>query len=101
MLIAVYELEKAAKTTEETVITFSHFLPRSDLLALTTSKPPALIHVMGSSKIDEQLRELASDIHVFGHSHENVDTVIDVSFKFHVAMPLFFPNTTSSTLTMP
>jgi hypothetical protein len=36
----------------------------------------ALAEVMGSSKIDEQIRQLSSQVHVFGHSHMNVDRTI-------------------------
>ena len=62
-----YELDKCH------VITFSHFIPRPELFFGW----PALAEVMGSKKIDEQLRQLRSTIHVFGHSHMNCNTKID------------------------
>lgn len=60
------------------VLTFSHFLPRRDLL------PPArylrfrgLPLVAGCAGLDAQLRAAGSRIHVYGHSHINNDRVID------------------------
>jgi predicted phosphodiesterase len=60
------------------VISFSHFLPRSELL------PPkrhlrfkGLPKVSGSVSIEAQVREIGSRVHVFGHSHINYDCVID------------------------
>ncbi len=61
-----------------TVITFSHFLPRRDLL------PPReylrfknLPKVSGCARLDDQIRRLNSVTHVFGHSHINIDRVIN------------------------
>lgn len=60
------------------VITFSHFLPRRELL------PPreylrfkSLARVSGCAPLDGQIRRLHSTTHVFGHSHINIDRVID------------------------
>lgn len=60
------------------VVSFSHFVPRRELL------PPrehlrfkGLPRVAGSPALDEQIRELKSVIHVFGHSHISCDRVID------------------------
>lgn len=60
------------------VISFSHFLPRRDLL------PPReklrfknLPKVSGCAPLDGQIRRLKSTIHVFGHSHIKTDRVID------------------------
>lgn len=60
------------------VISFSHFLPRIELL-------PAKEHLIfkglpkvgGSRLLEKQIRELQSVAHVFGHSHINRDCVID------------------------
>jgi predicted phosphodiesterase len=60
------------------VISFSHFLPRIELL-------PAKEHlifkglpkVAGSKLLEKQIRELQSIAHVFGHSHINRDCVIE------------------------
>ena len=60
------------------VITFSHFLPRSDLL------PPKeylkitwLGHVSICAALDAQIRQLNSRVHVCGHTHTTFDVVID------------------------
>lgn len=60
------------------VISFSHFLPRLDLL------PPSnyltfkgLPKVAGSSLLEKQVRALGSKLHIFGHSHINFDIQID------------------------
>ncbi len=62
---------------EEPVISFSHFLPRLDLL------PPreflffkALPEVAGSLHLEPQIRQIQSIIHVFGHSHIPRDVLI-------------------------
>lgn len=60
------------------VISFSHFLPRIDLI------PPyvprwhrTLDPVLGSTRIEDQLRALQPDIHVYGHSHINRAVSLD------------------------
>lgn len=54
-------------------VTFSHFIPREELFFGWS----ALREVMGSKRIDEQLRRLSPKVHVFGHSHMDVDRVYD------------------------
>ncbi|RDZ28507.1 metallophosphoesterase family protein [Lysobacter silvisoli] len=60
------------------VVTFSHFLPRIDLIPFFV---PASMHylnpVLGSSGIEGQLRALGADTHVYGHSHINRRVSID------------------------
>lgn len=54
------------------VISFSHFLPRIDLMpAFIPPNKRVLYPVLGSSKLEEQIRTLNSDIHIYGHSHVN------------------------------
>ncbi len=56
----------------KTVISFSHFLPRIDLMpSFIPEKMRALYPVLGSSKIEQQVRKLNSRIHIYGHSHVN------------------------------
>jgi predicted phosphodiesterase len=66
------------KTYDGIVLTFSHFLPRADLL------PPSqylkfdwLPNVSICPGLDEQIRMLSSKVHVCGHTHMNFDRVID------------------------
>jgi len=57
----------------QTVISFSHFLPRIDLMpAFIPPDKRMLYPVLGSSLLEQQIRQLGSDIHIYGHSHINV-----------------------------
>jgi hypothetical protein len=59
-------------------ISFSHFLPRRDLLpAPEYLKFKGLPHVAGCLSLEDQIRTLQSTIHVFGHSHISCDRVVD------------------------
>ena len=68
----------------EYIITFSHFLPRQELIfslkhPVDTQgrklKDPApafnFSRVAGSSIIDQQLRSLNANVHIYGHQHRN------------------------------
>jgi predicted phosphodiesterase len=60
------------------VITFSHFLPRLDLVpAFVPREHRVLDPVLGSTLLEQQLRQLNSSIHVYGHSHINRSIRID------------------------
>jgi predicted phosphodiesterase len=58
---------------QDLLISFSHFLPRIDLLHHRGPFDP----VLGSTRLDEQVRVLKSQIHVYGHSHVNRRVQID------------------------
>jgi predicted phosphodiesterase len=63
---------------ERMVISFSHFLPRVELVSGSAYPyDELLLPVLGSSKLDEQVRTLNSRIHVYGHSHVNRRMDID------------------------
>ena len=70
--------ESHLKTYDAPVITFSHFLPRSDLLP---PKEYLRITWLGSvsvcAALDNQIRSLGSTVHVCGHTHTKVDRTID------------------------
>jgi Icc-related predicted phosphoesterase len=53
------------------VISFSHFVPRGDLLPSAHSRRGFLRPVLGSESIDGQIRKLGSMVHVYGHYHMN------------------------------
>lgn len=79
--VCAFFLEKnnqALKTINSTVISFSHFMPRLDLIS---NFIPASLHylnpVMGSTLIEQQIRILRPQIHIFGHRHFNCQTHID------------------------
>lgn len=60
------------------VVSFSHFLPRRELLPPTERlRFKGLPKVAGCTGIDEQIRRLQSRMHIFGHSHIGCDRVID------------------------
>lgn len=60
------------------VISFSHFLPRRDLLpAAHFLRFRGLPRVAGCAALDAQLRRAGSCLHVFGHTHIDCDTVLD------------------------
>ena len=70
--------ESKIKPYDRPVISFTHFVPRLDLI------PPqkllffkSLPLVSGSIKIEEMIRLIGSNVHVFGHTHINIDRSID------------------------
>jgi len=61
-----------------TVITFSHFLPRADLVPMGVPPHSINLHpVLGTSRLDVQLRQLGAGIHIYGHSHVSRNVEID------------------------
>ncbi len=84
------------KPFDAPVISFSHFLPRADLMRRTPLEQGRDGHgprdpypefnfsrVAGCSALDDQLRRIGSSVHVYGHQHRNrwrsVDGVLYVS----------------------
>jgi predicted phosphodiesterase len=72
------------------VISFSHFVPRTDMMfsenrqldlermkKYDRSPQFNFSRVAGSALIEEQIRRISSNIHVYGHQHINRDRVID------------------------
>ncbi len=60
------------------VITYSHFLPRIDVMpGFIPCAGKLLYPILGSTRLDSQLRDLGADIHVYGHSHVNRQVTID------------------------
>lgn len=60
------------------VITFSHFLPRLGLAPPFVPRQHRVLEpVLGSTRLDRQLRALESSMHVYGHSHINRRARID------------------------
>eukprot|EP01119_Soliformovum_irregulare_P022282 TRINITY_DN7596_c1_g1_i2.p1 TRINITY_DN7596_c1_g1~~TRINITY_DN7596_c1_g1_i2.p1 ORF type:complete len:235 (-),score=51.59 TRINITY_DN7596_c1_g1_i2:21-725(-) len=58
----------------ELVISFSHFLPRKELLPSSMFlKDKTLPRVVGFDGLEDQIRSIESDIHCCGHTHINVD----------------------------
>ncbi|MBB3610659.1 metallophosphoesterase [Rhizobium sp. BK602] len=64
----------------DVVISFSHFVPRIDLMPEQIPMRYRYVYpVLGSAALDRQIRQLQADrhLHVYGHSHVNRDVVID------------------------
>ncbi|GAB4195565.1 MAG: metallophosphoesterase [Wenzhouxiangellaceae bacterium] len=62
----------------EKIISFSHFMPRIDLMpGYIPAIHKALYPVLGSYAIDQQLRQLQSSMHIYGHSHFNIRKAVD------------------------
>lgn len=62
----------------EFCITFSHFLPRIDVLPEFIPNSLKILNpILGATRIECQLRKLNSKIHIYGHSHINQHTRID------------------------
>ncbi len=60
------------------VISFSHFLPRIDIMPFyIPNDKRSLYPVLGTALLDEQIRKLGSRIHVYGHSHVNQQIMKD------------------------
>jgi predicted phosphodiesterase len=77
------------------VVSFSHFLPRRDLLpAVERLKFKGLPKVAGCAALDKQIRDLKSGVHVFGHSHISCDRIIDG--VRYIQNPLRYPRERTS-----
>jgi predicted phosphodiesterase len=62
----------------EKVITFSHFLPRIDVMPSFIPKDRRLLYpILGSTLLEQQLRRLNSSMHVYGHSHVNRNVTLN------------------------
>jgi predicted phosphodiesterase len=59
------------------VITFSHFVPRRDLVPPGYRLGDFLQPVLGSEQLEHQLRRCRSSLHIFGHHHINRNVQID------------------------
>ena len=90
--IAHYMLSKNGvnENYDKPVISFSHFLPRQDLIFGSASKPAVsrplrkdphpkfnFSRVAGTAALDRQIRKLGSGLHIYGHQHRNRCRVVD------------------------
>ena len=82
--------DRLAPPPGHTVITFSHFLPRPELLPpVADLRFKELPIVAGSDRTEAQLRAAGSSVHVFGHTHIPWDETIDG--VRYVQNPLAYP----------
>jgi len=69
---------KQTSLADGKVITYSHFLPRIDLMpGFIPSAMKLLYPILGSVQLELQLRRYNPSIHVYGHSHVNRQVKID------------------------
>lgn len=69
------------------VISFSHFLPRIDLMPPGVPERGRMLYpVLGSALIEARVRALGSRLHVYGHSHINRDVVLDGTRYLNAAL---------------
>ena len=60
------------------VISFSHFMPRIDLMPERIPEKRRMVYpVLGSESLGKQVSQLNPDIHIYGHSHVNRDIEVD------------------------
>eukprot|EP00002_Diphylleia_rotans_P008839 TRINITY_DN1881_c0_g1_i8.p1 TRINITY_DN1881_c0_g1~~TRINITY_DN1881_c0_g1_i8.p1 ORF type:complete len:287 (+),score=42.78 TRINITY_DN1881_c0_g1_i8:85-945(+) len=72
------------------IISFSHFVPRKDLLPKRESlRFKHLYRYAGNPLIEQQLRHLGSSTHIFGHTHIPCDKVI--SGVRYFSLPFAYP----------
>ena len=70
--------EPFLKSYDQTVVTFSHFIPRADLLPPKEYLRFDWLHsVSVCAALDGQVRSLNSTAHICGHTHTTFDRVID------------------------
>lgn len=78
---------------DATIITFSHFLPRGDLLPVRVLPNGVDLHpVLGTCRLDAQLRAIGAAIHAYGHSH--VDRRLEIGGITYVNSALGYPRET-------
>ena len=74
--------ERVSAAYEASRVSFSHFVPRADLMFPSVGETPPLqpdpraksfnfSRVAGSTLIETQIRTLGSRVHVYGHQHRN------------------------------
>ncbi len=72
-----YNLE-VLNESNQTVISYSHFVPRIDLMSSRIPLRKRYIYpVLGSRGLGEQVAQLKPDIHIYGHSHVNQSRYLD------------------------
>lgn len=82
--------EPHIKAYDTPVITFSHFVPRRDLLPDAAFLRVKWLHKVAiCHELDKQIRRLGASAHVFGHTHIFCDRVIDG--VRYVQNPLRYP----------
>lgn len=62
----------------EVIISFSHFMPRLDIMPSYIPQDRRILYpVLGTDLLEQQIRRLKSNIHIYGHTHVNRRVVKD------------------------
>ena len=73
-----YDTRSPIVRKNDTVISFSHFLPRQELCPEKRFLlEPLLPRVIGSNFLESQIRRLMPDLHLFGHTHIPIDLELE------------------------
>ncbi|MBC8951927.1 metallophosphoesterase [Xenorhabdus sp. PB62.4] len=84
-------LEDVRHQNATITISFSHFVPRLDVMPdYIPIKHRQVYPVLGSVLLDKQLRELGADIHIYGHSH--VNRAVSINGVKYLNNSLGYPN---------
>ena len=89
--------EKHLDIKNKIIVSFSHFLPRVDILP--SEIPPIhrkLFPVFGTSILDKQIRTLGSNIHIYGHHHLNLQVSTNNTVYINNALGYPYENNISS-----
>lgn len=74
----LHEIVQGSKEPGDVVISFSHFLPRIELLPEKRYLYyPTLAKFVGSQYLGSRVARLQPDVHIFGHTHFGWDQVVD------------------------
>jgi predicted phosphodiesterase len=66
------------RSPDETIISYSHFLPRLDVMPDRIPLDKRIVYpVLGSTALGEQVKALKPAVHVYGHSHVNRRVELD------------------------
>lgn len=72
------EASRPPETRRNPIVTFSHFLPRQELMPEKRFLfQPNLPKIVGSNLIKDRVASLSPDLHIFGHTHFPWDMTID------------------------
>jgi Icc-related predicted phosphoesterase len=64
--------ESVINTQNQFIISFSHFLPRIDLMPFFIPLERRILYpILGTFRLEQQIRRLGSQIHIYGHTHVN------------------------------
>lgn len=83
--------DKEEEGVKCSVITFSHFLPRVELMPEKRYLFfPHLAKIAGSQVLESRVRGLQPDLHIFGHTHFGWDMTLDDGIRY-IQAPLSYP----------